>query len=263
VEIHQILMNLCTNAYHAMQKSGGVLTIHLDKITVDPDFVASHSHLKIGPYVRLAVSDTGHGIESATIERIFDPFFTTKAQGEGTGMGLSVVYGIVMSYGGDILVESVPGKGTTFSIYLPQVATGGESEEVKDEPLVGGHEHILLVDDEEAIVNVAETLLEGLGYEVTAHTSSMDALASFREQPEEYDLVITDLTMPQMNGIVLSQELLEIHPGLPILLISGAHENFTMETARAIGVDASLMKPFLTHELANRIREMLDRERVY
>jgi CheY-like chemotaxis protein len=261
VEIHQILMNLCTNAYHAMQKTGGVLTIHLDKINVDPDFVASRSHLKLGPYVRLAVSDTGHGMEPSTMERIFDPFFTTKAAGEGTGMGLSVVYGIVMSYGGDILVESVPGRGTTFSIYLPLLPANVESEVESEPPLVGGTERILLVDDEESIVNVTKTLLVSLGYTVTAYTSSLDALAEFNEQPNDFDLVITDLTMPQMNGMALAQELLDIRPGMPIMLVSGAQENFTVETAEAIGVDASLMKPFLTHELSTRIRALLDGER--
>lgn len=258
VEIHQILMNLCTNAYHAMQKSGGTLTIHLDKINVDSDFVASRSHLKLGPYVRLAVSDTGHGMEPATMERIFDPFFTTKAAGEGTGMGLSVVYGIVMSYGGDILVESVPGRGTTFSIYLPQLPTKIESEEKSEPPLVGGTERILLVDDEESIVHVTKTLLVSLGYSVTAHTSSLNALADFKEQPDDFELIITDLTMPEMNGMALAQEVLEIRPGMPIMLVSGAQENFTVETAEAIGVDASLMKPFLTHELSTHIRELLD-----
>jgi CheY-like chemotaxis protein len=194
------------------------------------------------------------------MERIFDPFFTTKAAGEGTGMGLSVVYGIVMSYGGDILVESVPGRGTTFSIYLPQLPTNVEIEDVDEQPLVGGNERILLVDDEEGIVHVTKTLLSSLGYTVTAHTSSIDALADFREQPEEFDLIITDLTMPLMNGMTLAQELLDIRPGMPIMLISGAQENFTTETAEAIGVNASLMKPFLTHELSNQIRTLLDKK---
>jgi signal transduction histidine kinase/CheY-like chemotaxis protein len=258
VEIHQILMNLCTNAYHAMQKSGGVLTIHLDRINVDPDFVATHSQLKLGPYVRLAVSDTGHGMEPATMERIFDPFFTTKSAGEGTGMGLSVVYGIVMGYGGDILVESVPGAGTTFSIYLPELPVQSESREMGERLLVGGDEHILLVDDEEGIVQVTKTLLTSLGYSVTDYTSSLEALANFSLQPNHFDLVITDLTMPQMNGVSLSEEILAIRPGTPIMLISGAQENFTKETAVAIGVDASLMKPFQAHELSSRIRYLLD-----
>jgi CheY-like chemotaxis protein len=256
VEIHQVLMNLCTNAYHAMQKSGGVLTIQLDKINVDPDFVASRAQLKLGPYVRVIVSDTGHGMEPATMERIFDPFFTTKAAGQGTGMGLSVVYGIVMSYGGDILVESVPGHGTTFSIYLPELPASAENEEESHPPLTGGTERILLVDDEEGIVHVTETLLSSLGYAVTVYTSSKDALESFRQHPNHFDLVITDLTMPEMDGLALSKKLREIRTDLPILLISGAHENVTTETAAAIGVDISLMKPFLTHELSSRIRQL-------
>jgi CheY-like chemotaxis protein len=258
VEIHQILMNLCTNAYHAMQRSGGVLTVRLDKVDVDADFVATRSHLREGPYVRLSVSDTGHGIEPETMERIFDPFFTTKAAGEGTGMGLSVVYGIVMSYGGDITVDSAPGKGTTFSIYLPQLATVLEGEENASSPLTGGNERILLVDDEEGIVHVTKTLLESIGYHVTAYTSSVEALANFQLHAYEFDLVITDLTMPQMNGVAFAKALLGIRPNLPILLVSGAHENFTAENAHELGVDASLMKPYLATELSTRIRYLLD-----
>lgn len=192
------------------------------------------------------------------MERIFDPFFTTKAAGEGTGMGLSVVYGIVMSYGGDILVESVPGKGTTFAIYLPELPTNAESNEVNEPPLVGGSERILLIDDEESIVHVTHTLLVSLGYTVTPYTNSLEALEHFREGFNHYDLVITDLTMPHMNGLALAHEMLEIRPGLPILLISGAQEKYTGEAADALGIDASLMKPFLTHELASRIRFLLD-----
>jgi CheY-like chemotaxis protein len=258
VEIHQILMNLCTNASHAMQKSGGLLCVQLDTIEIDADVAATRSQLKEGSYVRLAVSDTGHGIEPATLERIFDPFFTTKAAGEGTGMGLSVVYGIVMSYGGDILVQSTPGSGTTFSIYLPQLPTNAEREEASHPPLIGGSEHILLVDDEEGIIHVVQTLLQSLGYTVTAYTSSPDALAHFRRHPDDFELVITDLTMPKMNGMTLAQAILELRPGLPILLISGAHESFTREYAQAMGVDVLLMKPFLAHELAGKIRDLLD-----
>ena len=258
VEIHQILMNLCTNAYHAMRETGGTLTIHLDRVNVDPDFAATRAQLKLGPHVRLAVTDTGHGMESPTVERIFDPFFTTKAAGEGTGMGLSVVYGIVMSYGGDIVVESTPGKGTTFAIYLPQLPANENNEEPVDEPLVGGNERILLVDDEVGIVQVTETLLTSLGYTVTTHTSSAAALDDFRAQPEQFDMVITDLTMPDMNGMTLAHELMKIRPGLPIMLISGAQENFATEIAEAIGVDASLMKPFLAHELSSKIRKLLN-----
>lgn len=258
VEIHQVLMNLCTNAYHAMQKTGGVLAVHLDRLYVDSDFVTTRSHLKEGPYVRLSVSDTGHGIDPATMERIFDPFFTTKAAGEGTGMGLSVVYGIVMSYGGDISVESAPGKGTTFSIYLPELETVAEGEEGNGESLAAGSESILLVDDEEGIVHVTKTLLESLGYAVSAHTSSVEAFADFQKHVHEFDLVITDLTMPQMNGVALAKALLNLRPELPILLVSGAHENFTAENAHELGVDASLMKPFLATELSSRIRHLLD-----
>ena len=261
VEIHQVLMNLCTNAYHAMQKDGGSLTIHLDAVHVDDDFATLHPALKAGPHVRLAVRDTGHGIEPAVMERIFDPFFTTKPAGEGTGMGLSVVYGIVRGYGGAVMVESVPGEGTTFSIYLPELHAESESVLANLPELAGGNEHILLVDDEESIVQVTRTLLTELGYQVAAHSNSLDALAHFRAQPTTFDLVITDLTMPQVSGITLAQAVLALRPEIPILLISGAQENLTAGVAEAVGIDAALTKPFLAHELAARVRSLLDKGR--
>ena len=257
VEIHQILMNLCTNAYHAMKEQGGELCVTLDTIYADADFIATRRHLHEGSYVRLTVSDTGHGIDSAIMERIFDPFFTTKPAGEGTGMGLSVVYGLVMSDGGDITVDSVPGKGTTFSIYFPQLATVAINERVTSEDLVGGTERILLVDDEEGIVHVTKTILNGLGYNVMAYTSSVEALAHFREQPDQVDLVITDLTMPQMGGVALAEAMLEIQPNLPVLMMSGGHESIALETAQAAGITL-LMKPFLTRDLATKVRRLID-----
>lgn len=259
VEIHQILMNLCTNAYHAMQKTGGTLTIHLDRVYVDEEFGAARPNLKIGSYVRLAVSDTGHGMDAATIERIFDPFFTTKPAGEGTGMGLSVVYGIVMGYGGDILVESEVGKGSTFSIYLPELPENHHAEQQDDKLSVGGTERILLLDDEEGIVQVTQMLLSSLGYQVTAHTKSAEALADFRAEPQAYDLVITDLTMPHMDGITFAKAVRAIRQDVPIMLISGTHETLNQETAEALNIDTSLMKPFQTQELSLRIRHLLDR----
>ncbi|MCC6455552.1 MAG: response regulator [Caldilineaceae bacterium] len=258
VEIHQILMNLCTNAAHAMQERGGVLSVQLDTTEIDAGFVGTRSQLQAGLYVRLTVSDTGHGIEPAILERIFDPFFTTKAAGEGTGMGLSVVYGIVMSYGGDIVVKSTPGNGSSFSIYLPQLPTNGEGEETRQTPLTGGTERILLVDDEEGIVHVAQTLLTSLGYTVIGCASSLEAFEHFRGHPDDFDLVITDLTMPKMNGMMLAHAIRELRPALPILLISGAHESLTAEHARASGVNGLLTKPFLAHELAGKIRDLLD-----
>ena len=257
IQIQQILMNLCTNAYHAMRQQGGTLTVSLDTYVADADFVARRTHLRAGPYVRVTVGDTGHGMTPSTMEHIFDPFFTTKAAGEGTGMGLSVVYGIVMGYDGDITVDSTPGRGSTFQIHLPQISDVAESEATAPTPLSGSNKHILLVDDEEPIVRVTKVVLQSLGYTVTDHINSVAALADFRERPEQFDLVITDLTMPRMTGIALAQALHDIRPDLPILLVSGAHEMLQSETAETAGVRDTLMKPFLMSDLAKKAHRLL------
>ena len=257
IQIQQILMNLCTNAYHAMRRQGGALTVRLDTYSADADFVARHTHLRVGPYVRVTVSDTGHGMTPSTMEHIFDPFFTTKAAGEGTGMGLSVVYGIVMSYEGEITVASTPGQGSTFQIYLPQVPAVAEIEEAATRLIAGGNKHILLVDDEESIVRVTKVVLQSMGYTVTDHTSSEAAFAEFSQRPELFDLVITDLTMPRITGMALAQALHDIRPGLPILLISGANEMPHTETAETAGIRDTLTKPFLMSDLATKVHRLL------
>ncbi len=257
VQIQQIIMNLCTNAYHAMRQRGGTLTVKLDTYAADADFAARRAHLHPGTYARMTVSDTGHGMTASTMEHIFDPFFTTKAAGEGTGMGLSVVYGIVMSHDGDITVESAPGQGSSFQIYFPQIVGVTASEAGAPLEISGGNKQLLLVDDEESIVRVTKMVLENLGYTVTDFTDSVAALAEFRQQPDRFDLVITDLTMPAMTGNALAQAVHDLRPDVPILLVSGAHETLQNEATEISGKLDTLMKPFLMSELAKKVHRLL------
>ncbi|MBN1841088.1 MAG: response regulator [Deltaproteobacteria bacterium] len=213
-----------------------------------------------GPYVRLTVSDTGHGMDRGVMERIFDPFFTTKEPGRGTGMGLAVVHGIVKSHGGAITVNGEPGEGTTFDVYLPRLESHTALEEaLTAEPVARGKEQrILFVDDEEQIVRMGQQMIERLGYSVTARTSSGEALEAFRYEPEKFDLVITDQTMPNMTGAELAQKLMGISPDIPIILCTGFSEVMPEEKARAIGIREYLMKPVLAHDLGRAIRRVLD-----
>ena len=212
-----------------------------------------------GPYLCLKVGDTGHGMDQAIIDRIFDPYFTTKETGKGTGMGLAVVHGIVKSYGGDIRVYSEPGKGTVFHVYLPRIREATvSSETVSDEAVPIGHARILLVDDEEMIVSLEKQMVETLGYHVTSRTSSVEALEAFREQPEKFDLVITDMTMPNMTGDRLAAELMKIRPDIPIILCTGFSEKISKERADTLGIKGFLMKPIVIKDLARKIREALD-----
>ncbi|MBW1740158.1 MAG: response regulator [Deltaproteobacteria bacterium] len=259
-QIHQVMMNLCTNAYYAMRERGGVLEVSLSEIDVDLDAEALPQHLdmKPGPYVKLTVSDTGPGMEPAVLERIFDPYFTTKGLGEGTGMGLAVVHGIVKGHGGGITVHSKLGQGTTFHVYLPRFESAVAPEARTAEPIPKGKEHILFVDDEEQLVRMAHQALKRLGYEVTVRTSSVEALEAFRAQPDKFDIVITDQTMPNMTGIGLAKELLRIRPDIPIILCTGFSEAITPERAKAMGIREFIMKPIVTSDIAKSIRRVLD-----
>ncbi|MBE9582060.1 MAG: PAS domain S-box protein [Proteobacteria bacterium] len=255
--IHQILMNLCTNAAHAMRKRGGVLEVSLADMELDGDAAAKHPDLKSGPYARLTVSDSGRGIDPEVVKRIFDPFFTTKDRSEGTGMGLAVVHGIVKNYGGAITVDSEPEKGTTFHVYFPRA----EEEEVAPgvepaAPPPTGNERILLVDDEKIVVDPLKLMLERLGYQVVARTNSIEALEAFRAEPDSFDLVITDQTMPNMTGKELAQELTRIRPDIPTVLCTGLSEQITEE--EAIDISEYVMKPVVTAEMAKTIRKALD-----
>jgi PAS domain S-box-containing protein len=259
-QIHQILMNLCTNASYAMRERGGVLAIRLDNVELLSDQATGFPDLEPGPHARLMVSDTGTGIDPSDIERIFEPYFTTKPLGDGTGMGLALVHGIVKRHGGDIHVQSEPGKGTTFTLLFPRVKAGAAAAREGIEHLPGGHETILYVDDENAIVDMAIFMLARLGYRVIGKTKSVEALVAFREAPERFDLVITDQTMPGMTGKELAQELMAVRPDIPIILCTGFSEIIDEEKAREIGIREFIMKPLVMTDLAKSIRRILDEE---
>ncbi len=219
--IHQVLMNLCTNASFAMQEEGGVLEVSLSDVDLDADFAKQHPDVKPGKFIRLIVSDTGYGMSPEVSERIFDPFFTTKKMGQGTGMGLSVVHGIVKSHGGTIIVESSPGKGSAFSVFLPAIESEVTDQADQPQLVITGNERILFVDDEDFQADIGKRMLERLGYRVTAKTNSVEALDLFRQTPDEFDLVITDMTMPDMTGDVLARKLISIRPDIPIIVCTG------------------------------------------
>jgi PAS domain S-box-containing protein len=260
-QIHQIIMNLCTNAYHAMAETGGTLEVFLGEMELTDEDLKGLD-MEPGAYLCLKMGDTGHGMDKAVLERIFEPYFTTKEKGKGTGLGLAVVHGIVKSYGGDIQVSSEPSKGAVFNIYLPLIKeVFASTEAVSSDGLPTGHEQILLVDDEKQIAFMEKQILEYLGYQVTARTSSLEALAAFREQPLKYDLVITDMTMPNMTGDKLSMELMNIRPDIPVILCTGFSETMPKEKASTIGIQGFLMKPMAMRDLAETVREVLDNSR--
>ena len=259
-QIHQVLMNLCTNATHAMRGKGGALEVGLEDVDLDADAPVQYPDLKPGPYVRLTVSDTGHGIEPEAKDRIFDPYFTTKDKGVGTGLGLAVVHGIVKSHGGAITVYSELGKGTTFHVLFPGIESVDAEETEVLEPLPKGDERILFVDDEEALVQIGQHMLRRLSYEVVPRTSSVEALEAFRAQPDKFDLVITDQTMPNMTGEMLAKELMSIRPDIPIILCTGYSELISKELAKAMGIREYVMKPLVIRKLATTIRKVLDKD---
>ena len=257
-QIHQIVMNLATNAYHAMEDTGGELKVSLKEIELDEYDVISPD-MEPGTYVCLTVSDTGTGMDKDVTEKIFDPFFTTKEIGKGTGMGLSVVHGIVKKMGGAVQVYSEPGEGTKFHVYLPVEKSSFEKQNIRTkEPVQGGTEQILLVDDESAIITMEEGILERLGYQVTSRTSSLEALEAFRANPDKFDMVITDLAMPNMPGDKLSAELIKIRSDLPILLCTGFSETMSAKKAASLGIKGFILKPIVMKDLAHKIREVLD-----
>lgn len=257
-QIHQIIMNLCTNAYQAMD-AGGTLSVIVKQVEIGLSDKSDQLDVIPGAYVLFSVTDTGQGIDKPTLSRIFDPYFTTKQPGEGTGLGLAVVHGIVKSYGGGITVYSEIGKGTTFNVYLPLIETGEKKEDKqtgKEYPK--GDERILFVDDEDSVVHLFKRMFTKLGYTVTTFNDSLQALDEFRQHPDMYDLVISDNLMPNMDGLALSRKLLAIRPDIPIIVSSGFSERKTQDTAKAIGVKAFLLKPLLIQEIANTIRSVLD-----
>jgi PAS domain S-box-containing protein len=258
VQIQQVLINLCTNAAHAMQEKGGALDIELSDFSVGPRDGTVHG-IEPGLYIKLMVRDTGIGIPAHVKNRIFDPFFTTKGVGVGTGLGLSVVMGIVKQSGGYITVESEPGKGSAFVVYFPKV-TDGPIVKIKGtkKTLPTGSERILFVDDEEALLEIGEQLLTKFGYEVTCQSSGKAALALVKDGPSHFDLVITDQTMPGMTGVELAKAILAIRPDMPVILCTGFSNLVDDESARTTGIRGFAMKPLTKRELAKTIREVLD-----
>ncbi len=256
-QIHQILMNLCTNANHAMQGQGGILSILLNETFLDENFMRQHAMHNSGRFLNLTISDTGCGMSHEVVERIFDPYFTTKEIGDGTGLGLSVVRGIVKSYGGLITVKSQPGKGTSFHVYLPVL--DNYIDQLPEVPSVipWGNERILLVDDEPAIVNMGKQIIERLGYKVTTMTSSIEALQLFKHKPYAFDLVITDMTMPDMTGDKLAVEMIKVRSDIPIILCTGYSDNLSVDMAEKIGIKALKFKPLVKQDLAISIRKAL------
>jgi CheY-like chemotaxis protein/anti-sigma regulatory factor (Ser/Thr protein kinase) len=237
-QIHQVIMNLCTNAAHAMHEKGGILNIRLAEVELDSDFTSGYQDVFPGKFLRLSVGDTGGGIPPDAVDHIFEPFFTTKEKGEGTGMGLSVVHGIVKKYHGLITVSSEPEKGTVFNVFLPVIETNAISDNDKEEVPLSGTERILFVDDEYFQVDLGKKMFGRLGYEVVAETDS--------------------LIMPNLPGDKLAKELIAIRPDIPIIICTGYSEQLEAEKAESLGIKAIVMKPLLIQDLAKTVREVLD-----
>jgi len=257
-QLHQVAMNLTTNAYYAMQETGGVLTITLKNIERS-DIEEHNLNLADGSYVLLSIGDTGTGIDKLTLEKIFDPYFTTKPKGKGTGLGLSVVHGIITNYGGEISVISSVGQGTTFNVYIPALKKEKTIQSYQDsDKVTGGNERILLVDDEKQVLRTEQMILERLGYLVELKDSSIDALETIKTHPDEYDLVISDMTMPDMTGDQLAQKIMDIKPTIPIVICTGFSNKISLEKVKSLGIKALLMKPIVKSKLASTVREVLD-----
>ena len=258
-QIHQIIMNLCTNAADAMEEKGGILEISLTNLEPQTELPCQCRGLRSGVYVLLSVRDTGSGMTPEMQERIFDPYFTTKETGRGTGLGLAVVQGIVKSHKGEISLESELGKGSIFRILLP--AAEGElikKSQEEEEVFLKGRERILIIEDEPVIANLVKQSLEKLGYQVMSMTNSLKALESFQQHPEQFDLIVSDLTMPFMTGLELAREFLAIRPKIPIILCSGFKGAETVEKLQALGIKAFVNKPYTLRKLSATIRQVLD-----
>lgn len=257
-QLHQILVNLCTNAEHAMHDRGGVLEVSLAQVEFDREACPATHGLAPGSYVRLSVRDTGHGMEPEVVHRVFEPFFTTKTPGKGTGLGLSVVYGIVKDHGGSICVQSKPGEGSVFDVFLPRTVDKAKAQTVAPLPQMGKSERILLVDDEREVAEMTRRVLERLSYQVVMKTDSVEAARVFRSDPEGFDLVITDQTMPHKTGAELARELLSIRPDIPIILCTGFSDLVNEHKAKSLGIRGFLMKPAEASDMAKAIRKAIE-----
>jgi PAS domain S-box-containing protein len=257
-QIHQIFMNLCTNAAQAMEDKGGILEVNLAKIMVDDEISREFEGLKTGVYLKINISDTGPGIPAEIRNMIFEPYFTTKGPSEGTGLGLAMVHGIVEAYGGKIFVDSEEGKGSVFTILFPVILQTVTPQNNDVSIFPSGHERILFVDDEETITTMMGEILERLGYTVTIRTSSQDVLDLFKKDPDAFDLVITDMTMPDITGDILAPMLIGIRPDIPVILFTGYSRKISEERAKSIGIKAFLYKPVTIQDLSRTIRKVLD-----
>ena len=257
-QLHQVVMNLCTNAYHAMEQTGGVLDIGLEERELTAADLQSTPNVQPGPFVVLSVGDTGPGIPPEIRSRIFNPFFTTKEVGKGTGMGLAIVHGIAIASGGFVTCESEPGNGSVFRVFFPALSEKVSSEGQPSATAPTGRERILLVDDDDILAEMGQTMLERLGYEVAVFTSSVAALAEFERQPERFDAVITDQTMPEMTGVDLARRMLQIRPNLPIILCTGFSNLINEEQVKAYGIKGFAMKPLTKKEIALLLRSVLE-----
>lgn len=258
--LNQVILNLCTNSYHAIGDQIGTIRVTLEEDYVDEAFAKVHPPISKGPCARLDIEDSGCGIAEEHLDRIFDPFFTTKEVGKGTGLGLSTVLGIVESHRGTVTVKSQPGKGTVFSIFIPLDQEAGVQEETKLSSLSaldGGSGRVLLVDDEEQLVRVGWRMLEPLGYEVTAYTDSLDALEAFRTAPDEFDIVITDHTMPNMTGVALAKKIIDLRPDTPVILMTGYSDSSIPEHAAKVGVKVFLRKPVTRKVLSETVQRLI------
>jgi PAS domain S-box-containing protein len=260
IQIHQLIMNLCTNAGHAMRSKGGILRVELATESLGTQF-EGHALSKPGEYLKMIVSDTGTGIAPEIMDRIFDPYFTTKDKGEGTGMGLAMVQGIVQRYGGLVSVTSNLGEGACFNIHLPVIHLNEPIEAPVHPAIPGGHEQILFVDDEPPLADLSKQILERMGYRVTIRTSSIEAAALFESNPQEFDLVITDMTMPNMTGDILSRMLLAIRPDIPIIICTGYSEKITQDIIERLKIRALILKPIIRDDLLLTVRQILDEAR--
>jgi CheY-like chemotaxis protein len=257
IHIHQIIMNLCTNAYHAMKSAGGRLNVSLTNAVIQTQDAQSFPEMHPGKYLRLCIDDTGCGIPPELLNRIFDPYFTTKPTGEGTGLGLSTIHGIVKDHGGIIKVYSEEGVGTTFHVFLPVADTIAEDAAELTVELPRGSECILFVDDEKALIDLGRDLLERLGYRVETRASSLDAIEAFLADPKKYDIVISDMNMPKITGYEMIRQMKAVRPDIPTILCSGFSERIDAKATEAIGIDAVLMKPVIYADLAHKVRQVL------
>ena len=259
IQITQVLMNICTNASQEMVETGGTLEINVENVILNEKAANGYSGFKEGNYIKITISDTGPGIAAKNINQIFDSYFTTKEVGKGSGMGLSIVHGIVKNHNGAVSVDSKPGKGTTFSILFPLTLEKPEMEKGSSKKLLQGSETIIFIDDDASIVKMGKSMLERLGYTVEIKMNPVEALELFKSKPDQFDLVITDMTMPQMTGVTLYEKLMEIRPDIPVILCTGHSSLIDEEKAKRLGVAGYVMKPASMSTIAKAIRKVLDK----